>query len=118
MKKLLSIALAVVMLLSLVACGGGGEEATEEGLYEGAPAGLAERDTPVKVAVIRNLGADEHTAQFLAGTIEEGTSLGFIVDTFTTNGATTPNLKIPSIKFSSAATTALSYPTGRITLRR
>lgn len=86
MKKLLSIALAVVMLLSLVACGGGGEEATEEGLYEGAPAGLAERDTPVKVAVIRNLGADEHTAQFLAGTIEEGTSLGFIVDTFTTNG--------------------------------
>ena len=32
MKKLLSIALAVVMLLSLVACGGGGEEATEEGL--------------------------------------------------------------------------------------
>lgn len=85
MKKLLSIMLVVIMLLSLVACGGG-EEVTEEGLYEGAPAGLADRDTAVKVAVIRNLGADEHTAQFLAGATEEGNSLGFIVDTFTTNG--------------------------------
>ena len=72
MKKLLSIMLVVIMLLSLVACGGG-EEVTEEGLYEGAPAGLADRDTAVKVAVIRNLGADEHTAQFLAGATRKAT---------------------------------------------
>lgn len=84
MKKILVFMLVAILALSLAACGGGGT--TEEGLYEGAPTGLADRDTAVKIAVIRNLGADEHTAQFLAGATEEGTSLGFTVDTFTTNG--------------------------------
>jgi simple sugar transport system substrate-binding protein len=36
--------------------------------------------------VIRNLGSDDHTSQFLAGAKEEGEALGFTVDTFITNG--------------------------------
>ena len=40
----------------------------------------------IKIAVIRNLGSDDHTNQFLAGAKEEGEALGFKVDTFITNG--------------------------------
>jgi simple sugar transport system substrate-binding protein len=50
------------------------------------PAKLADRKAPVKIAVIRNLGSDDHTNQFLAGAKEEGESFGFKVDTFITNG--------------------------------
>ncbi len=60
-----------------------------------AAAGFAQAKVPdkiaghqgvIKVAVIRNLGSDDHTNQFLAGAKEEGESLGFKVDTFITNG--------------------------------
>ncbi|ANF59723.1 sugar ABC transporter substrate-binding protein [Halotalea alkalilenta] len=50
------------------------------------PHSLTERDTPIRVAVIRNLGADDNTTQFLAGARAEGASLGFKVDTFLSNG--------------------------------
>lgn len=50
------------------------------------PSKIADRKTVVKIAVIRNLGSDDHTNQFLAGAKEEGESLGFKVDTFITNG--------------------------------
>lgn len=43
-------------------------------------------DGKIKVAVIRNLAAGDHTQQFLDGAVSEGKSLGFIVDTFVTDG--------------------------------
>lgn len=50
------------------------------------PAVIAEHAGPVRVAVIRNLGSDDNTTQFLAGAIKEGRKLGFKVDTFLSNG--------------------------------
>ncbi len=50
------------------------------------PDQIARHTGPIKVAVIRNLGSDDHTNQFLAGAKEEGEALGFKVDTFITNG--------------------------------
>ncbi|WP_273127689.1 sugar ABC transporter substrate-binding protein [Metabacillus sp. HB246100] len=41
-----------------------------------------------KIKVIRKIGGDDHTAQFLAGAKEEGEALGFQVDVFTANGDT------------------------------
>lgn len=49
------------------------------------PAKLAERGE-VKIKVIRKIGGDDHTAQFLAGAKQEGEALGFKVDTFAANG--------------------------------
>lgn len=40
----------------------------------------------IKVAVVRNLAAGDHTQQFLEGCVSEGESLGFQVDTFVTDG--------------------------------
>lgn len=59
-------------------------------------AGLAQSDIPVpfnnedtiKVKVIRKIGGDDHTAQFLAGAFSEGTALGMEVETYTANGNT------------------------------
>jgi simple sugar transport system substrate-binding protein len=48
------------------------------------PAQMA--DGVVKVAVVRNLAAGDHTQQFLEGCASEGQALGFVVDTFVTNG--------------------------------
>lgn len=53
---------------------------------QAVPAKIANHAGPVKVAVIRNLGSDDHTNQFLAGAKEEGEAFGFKVDTFITNG--------------------------------
>lgn len=50
------------------------------------PAVIAQHAGPVRVAVIRNLGSDDNTTQFLAGAIKEGRKLGFKVDTFLSNG--------------------------------
>lgn len=50
------------------------------------PAAIAQHQGPVRVAVIRNLGSDDNTTQFLAGAIKEGRKLGFKVDTFLSNG--------------------------------
>ncbi|SDO16491.1 sugar ABC transporter substrate-binding protein [Alkalicoccus daliensis] len=43
-------------------------------------------DEEVDIRVIRKIGGDDHTAQFLAGASEEGNSLGFNVDLFTADG--------------------------------
>jgi simple sugar transport system substrate-binding protein len=43
-------------------------------------------DGKVKVAVVRNLAAGDHTQQFLDGCVSEGNALGFEVDTFVTDG--------------------------------
>ncbi|MER3009951.1 sugar ABC transporter substrate-binding protein [Serratia nematodiphila] len=50
------------------------------------PVAIAQHQGPVRIAVIRNLGSDDNTTQFLAGAIQEGRKLGFKVDTFLSNG--------------------------------
>jgi simple sugar transport system substrate-binding protein len=61
--------------------------AKKEAIYAGAPQGIIDAvKNGLKIEVIRNLGADEHTALFLAGCKSEGKSLGIDVDTFVTNG--------------------------------
>ena len=51
------------------------------------PAALAEKGD-INIRVIRKIGGDDHTAQFLAGAKAEGEALGFKVDTFSANGNT------------------------------
>lgn len=50
------------------------------------PAAIANHEGPVRIAVIRNLGSDDNTTQFVAGAIQEGRKLGFKVSTFLSNG--------------------------------
>lgn len=50
------------------------------------PDAIAQHQGQIRVAVIRNLGSDDNTTQFLAGAIQEGRKLGFKVDTFLSNG--------------------------------
>ncbi len=50
------------------------------------PAAIADHNGPIKIAVIRNLGSDDNTSQFLAGAIQQGKKLGFKVSVFLTNG--------------------------------
>jgi len=51
------------------------------------PAAIAEKGE-INIKVIRKIGGDDHTAQFLAGAKLEGESLGFKVDTFSANSNT------------------------------
>ena len=37
------------------------------------PAAIAEHNGPIRIAVIRNLGSDDNTTQFVAGALQEGT---------------------------------------------
>nr|WP_249777659.1 sugar ABC transporter substrate-binding protein [Paenalkalicoccus suaedae] len=91
-KWLLTSGLALAALLA--GCGEN-EPATDaqegatsnEASLEGVPDRFAS-DEDVTVRVIRKIGGDDHTAQFLAGVQEEGESLGFDVDVFTANGDT------------------------------
>ena len=50
------------------------------------PAAIANHEGPIRIAVIRNLGSDDNTTQFVAGAIQEGRKLGFKVSTFLSNG--------------------------------
>ncbi|ARU92870.1 sugar ABC transporter substrate-binding protein [Tatumella citrea] len=50
------------------------------------PAALANHQGPVRIAVIRNLGSDDNTTQFVAGAIKQARKLGFKVNTFLSNG--------------------------------
>ncbi|KIL46693.1 sugar ABC transporter substrate-binding protein [Jeotgalibacillus alimentarius] len=95
MKKGLfrSILLLMFVLMFAFVAGCGNDEAdegSEDGGnanaadLEGVPEGLT--DETKKIRVIRKIGGDDHTAQFLAGASGEGQSLGFDVDVFTANG--------------------------------
>ena len=74
--------------------GAGNAGAGSGGASGGADSGRAEANVPAKLAergdikikVIRKIGGDDHTAQFLAGAKQEGEALGFAVDTFAANG--------------------------------
>jgi len=48
----------------------------------GVPETFIGRETPLKIAVVRNLPSDDHTKQFLEGARTMGESLGMVVDTF------------------------------------
>ncbi|WP_017347990.1 sugar ABC transporter substrate-binding protein [Pantoea sp. A4] len=50
------------------------------------PAAIANHQGPIRVAIIRNLGSDDNTTQFVAGAIQQGRKLGFKVSTFLSNG--------------------------------
>ncbi|NPE50649.1 sugar ABC transporter substrate-binding protein [Dickeya dadantii] len=50
------------------------------------PAAIANHQGPVRIAVIRNLGSDDNTTQFVSGVLEEGKKLGFKISTFLSNG--------------------------------
>lgn len=50
------------------------------------PDAITKHDGPIRIAVIRNLGSDDNTTQFIAGAIQQGKKLGFTVNTFLSNG--------------------------------
>ncbi|MFC4386985.1 sugar ABC transporter substrate-binding protein [Gracilibacillus marinus] len=96
--KLFSLLLAVLFVLFLAACGSSnddttGEEAgkdsdtTNKANLEGVPEAFT-KEEPLKIMVVRKIGGDDHTAQFLAGAQQEAQALGMEVDTFSANGDT------------------------------
>ncbi|GLY12313.1 sugar ABC transporter substrate-binding protein [Bacillus badius] len=89
-KKLAVSGLTFTLLLT--GCSAGEEGASSSsgktpGKIENVPERFANGEE-VKVKVIRKIGGDDHTAQFLAGAKKEGEELGFKVDIFTANGDT------------------------------
>lgn len=92
MNKLLSILFVAVFLLAACApaapaaapeapAAAASDACSKEALPD-VPAVLVGRETPLKIAVVRNLPSDDHTKQFLEGARTMGESLGFVVDTF------------------------------------
>lgn len=73
MKKPLQLLLATSILLT------GCNQATSQSEASGEMKGK-------KIAVIRNLGSDDHTKQFIDGAKSQGEKLGLKVDTFLSNG--------------------------------
>lgn len=95
-NKWIILVLAVMLIVTACSNGGGGEAAptASEGetpaanqAVENLPDKIAQKDK-VKIMVVRKIGGDDHTAQYLAGAKQEGESLGFTVDTFSANGDT------------------------------
>ncbi|WP_020615086.1 sugar ABC transporter substrate-binding protein [Paenibacillus daejeonensis] len=94
-QKLAMLLLAVVLIVT--GCGQAGPNnntaGTDGGTNANAPAnnGAASNteDDEKRVMVIRKIGGDDHTAQYLAGAKKEGEALGYKVDTFSANGETT-----------------------------
>ncbi|MBM7692816.1 simple sugar transport system substrate-binding protein [Peribacillus deserti] len=91
LKKAAVSALALSLLLT--GCSSSKEssqtsKANDKVSLDGVPERFKKTNDPVKIKVIRKIGGDDHTAQFLAGAKAEGESLGFKVDVFTANGDT------------------------------
>jgi simple sugar transport system substrate-binding protein len=87
-KTALTSALTFSLLLTGCASGEKTNQTNSEKVsFENVPERFANGDG-AKIKVIRKIGGDDHTAQFLAGAKEEGESLGFDVDVFTANGDT------------------------------
>lgn len=91
MKKLFNrlAVLGLALTLVLTGCSAGEQASSAEGTVsiENVPERFAKGEE-VKIKVIRKIGGDDHTAQFLAGAKKEGEALGFKVDVFTANGDT------------------------------
>lgn len=92
MKRIFKTTLIFALALSLLLTGCSQKEtAKPEGNKDVSLENVPERfkdGKEVKIKVIRKIGGDDHTAQFLAGAKEEGEALGFKVDVFTANGDT------------------------------
>ncbi|KQL19869.1 sugar ABC transporter substrate-binding protein [Cytobacillus solani] len=94
MKNFLKSALVLLLAVSLLLTGcASGEESSKpkEGNKNVSLDNVPDRfkdGKEVKIKVVRKIGGDDHTAQFLAGAKEEGEALGFKVDVFTANGDT------------------------------
>lgn len=76
--KLLSTSLLALSLLSVFPSFAADSAAV--------PKAIADHKGPIRIAVIRNLGSDDNTTQFVSGAISEGRKLGFQVSTFLSNG--------------------------------
>jgi len=90
MKTLIISLLAMVLVVTGCSTGGGSDSSkgtTEKKVVEGLPDSIKNKDN-IKLMVIRKIGGDDHTAQFLAGAKQEGESMGVTVDTYTANGDT------------------------------
>lgn len=94
-KKFLSATLAVAMslVIGLTGCSSKSNSKTANSdkkveYSKNIPEKIAKDADGVKIMVIRKIGGDDHTAQYLAGAKKEGESMGFKVDTFTANGDT------------------------------
>src|SRR5690606_38030225 len=87
--SLVMLLLAAVLVVTACGSNNGGSSSsnTPKVEVENLPAALVEKGD-IKIKVIRKIGGDDHTAQFLAGAKKEGESLGFSVDTFSANGDT------------------------------
>ncbi|MCK1200856.1 sugar ABC transporter substrate-binding protein [Streptococcus uberis] len=83
-KQLLFVCSLCTMVFMLVGCAAGGSTAAKD-YPTSVPKALKK---PIKIMVIRKIGGDDHTAQFLAGAKAEGQALGFKVDVFSANGDT------------------------------
>ncbi|CAG9623162.1 sugar ABC transporter substrate-binding protein [Sutcliffiella rhizosphaerae] len=83
-KGLVAITAATLLLTG---CNTEGNTAANklQGPIENVPEKFADGQG-AKIKVIRKIGGDDHTAQFLDGAKEEGESFGFTVDVFTANG--------------------------------
>lgn len=86
-KTAFTSALALSLLLTGCSTSGTTEKAAtkEKASFENVPERFAEGEG-AKIKVIRKIGGDDHTAQYLAGAKAEGEALGFEVDVFTANG--------------------------------
>ncbi|TSB46185.1 sugar ABC transporter substrate-binding protein [Alkalicoccobacillus porphyridii] len=83
-----SLGITAIALLLLAGCGDSeANEAQADIDLDGVPERFAQGEG-AKVKVIRKIGGDDHTAQYLAGVQQEGEALGFDVDVFTANGDT------------------------------
>jgi simple sugar transport system substrate-binding protein len=89
LKSTFVSALAVTLLLTGCASGGETKQTGENKnvSLQGVPDRFA-KGAKLKIKVIRKIGGDDNTAQFLAGTKAEGEALGVQVDVFTANGDT------------------------------
>lgn len=94
MKTLIISLLAMMLVITGCASGGGSSSGSstssapaDKKAVEGLPEKIKAKDE-IKLMVIRKIGGDDHTAQFLAGAKQEGESMGIKVDTFTANGDT------------------------------
>ncbi|GMO54036.1 MAG: sugar ABC transporter substrate-binding protein [Termitinemataceae bacterium] len=88
MKKILVFLTVIALVFGAASCKKTGNAAlnteTAELLKKYMPDQM--KDGIIKIAVVRNLAAGDHTQQFLDGCVSEGKALGFVVDTFVTDG--------------------------------
>jgi simple sugar transport system substrate-binding protein len=85
-RKAIKTAVLGILAFVLIAtgCASGGSGSGKRNV-EGLPEAIAKKDD-ISIMVVRKIGGDDHTAQFLAGAKQEGEAMGFKVDTFSANG--------------------------------